>query len=559
MSEQRITMNFSEEWQEAIIGHALRDQTFFLKFREHLSPTWFSKGGYSDIMIGTVKFFEKFNRLPNNANEFVEHHFKNSMGLSLTDVDKYSALVARCAMSSKKYGLDVVVQDLTAWAKMAKLKGSLEAIEQFWSKKKYHDGADFLRGKMVEILGTNFDKDARLSFSDTWEFFKDMARDSEGSCTIGHPHFDELLDPRAKWSSDYTSLEVGSLHRGDLTVFMGPSNSGKTSALVTIAAANIKMKKRIIYFTHEQKDKDIRKKVIQSITGISLNDINDWMRLANKDGTMSTEAQRSDIGQQILAAEVILEEYLVYIPYSKAGEMHVENVINEIKLQQEKLIATKGKGFDMLIEDYPAKLQSKAFNTRKADSRIEMEYVYDQFQILAKELNLHSLVAAQTNREGFKMSNKQNSSGEKRLLDQGDIAESFGVVRIADNVITINRGTEEIKNGTVIFNISKSRSNSTGHQFKSLTKMDRSMTHSPSLECSVLKNGQNIADTIPVLKRELMWSKETVKPSSYEALASITPTKTTSEIADEIMAREMDLSVGVSGEDMTDYFEGDEE
>jgi KaiC/GvpD/RAD55 family RecA-like ATPase len=410
---------------------------------------------------------------------------------------------------------------------------------------------------MVEILNTNFDKDSKIDFSNTWDFFKEMAKDSEGSCTLGHPHFDALLEPRSKWSSDYSTLEVGCLHRGDLTVFMGPSNSGKTSALVTIAAANLKMKKNVIYFTHEQKEKDIRKKIIQSITGIGMDDINAWMNMAAENGEMGLEAKRSEMGQRILAAEAILQKYLTYIPFTKAGEMQVENVVNEIRLQQEKLLASTGRGFDLLIEDYPAKLQAKVFNTRKVDHRVEMEYVYDQFQILAKEMNFHSLVAAQTNREGFKMANKQNGSGEKRLLDQGDIAESFGVARIADNVITINRGMEETKNNTIIFNISKSRSNSTGHQFKSTTKMDRSMTHGPSLECSALRNGNNIPDTIPVLRREAMWVAEDEKTSISKPLH--VETKTTSQMADDLINKELGISIGVSGENTEEFFGDDDE
>ena len=180
--------------------------------------------------------------------------------------------------------------------------------------------------------------------------------------------------------------------------------------------------------------------------------------------------------KEMQIAAPLLSEYLTYIPWVKSGSMYVEDVVDMIK-EKNTYIKSKnnGKGFDLVIDDYPGKLASRATGKNQADHAIKT-HIYDQFVTLAIEEQFHMIVPLQSNRGGYKKA-KELKSGSS-LIDQSDVADAYNIVQRASNVITINSSKLDKEKQVVRYLIDKSRSSQTGKIFVSSTAFDRSTSHS---------------------------------------------------------------------------------
>jgi hypothetical protein len=70
------------------------------------------------------------------------------------------------------------------------------------------------------------------------------------------------------------------------------------------------------------------------------------------------------------------------------------------------------------------------------------------------------LGAIQTNRDGSKIN--KHHSGATRLLVPEDVSESFAVIMMASNVLTLNRSPQAEKLGIATFSVGKTRTNKKG-------------------------------------------------------------------------------------------------
>jgi hypothetical protein len=158
----------------------------------------------------------------------------------------------------------------------------------------------------------------------------------------------------------------------------------------------------------------------------------------------------------------------------------VEDVAAAISLEQEQRIAETGKGFDLVIDDYPAKLLSENMKFSQFQKRNLDEYTYNQFVQLALQYKFHMLVAIQSNRVGARI-NKGQKGVEERLLTMEDANEAFGPMQISTNVITVNRDPWSMANDFLTFHIGKSRGSETGQAIVCKSDYAHAITHSESL------------------------------------------------------------------------------
>lgn len=160
--------------------------------------------------------------------------------------------------------------------------------------------------------------------------------------------------------------------------------------------------------------------------------------------------------------------------------MTIEEVVPIIRMNQEEWATThKGKGFDLLISDYPAILSTQQAQKGNLQMRHKDKIVYDYYVQLALEYKFHSLLAIQTNREGARVNNQEK--GNDRLIHSTDVSESFDPIKEATNIITLNRSPEAKKDNYLIYLIDKSRGSETGISILARTNFAHCITHSEAL------------------------------------------------------------------------------
>lgn len=486
LSPEQWTLPFAERKQEAILGHLLTDQGFFLRSRSLIRPQWFASGHARRIWKIKLDWYEQYERVATveeikNCPEITRE--ENKVRAELT------ACINNAIRETQNYGLDALSHELTTWLRARIFIEGTDKAKQKFNNERYDEAYVAMDESLKSIKEAYFEKDNEVDFSNFRDHFAKQQEERNDGLTFGLKIVDDLLLPG--------NLN-GGLLKGDTTIMLAPTNVGKTTSMITTIVANLKARKRVLFISHEGRPTDLQNKIWCAFLDATLPEI--FEQLSDKEKVKIVER-----------ASLFISKYLTYVPFNKAGGA-VEDVEAIIRRYQERCIAVNGVGYDMLVDDYPAKLttlraQHGGFSKRDIDL-----VVYNYFVQLALEYDFHSLLAIQTNREGAKV-NKGNAD-IRRLLMMEDVSESYGPMQLATNVISINRDPKAKAMNRLTYYIDKSRSNDTGWAIVCRTNYAHAITHSNKLGATYYRGASTMAQKIDDLLRDY-----TNKEIPFEVLA----------------------------------------
>jgi hypothetical protein len=490
-TQSQDTLFLSQVEQDAVIGWMVKDTQFMLKCKHALKQNYFTHSIPAELFSMISAFAEKYGRSPTVAElEGVIH----GRFVSALDYNQRREKALACIAATKQVGLNVLADKMTDWLRIVILKNGIQEAAAIFNKKQYDHAREFVAKKLKDVTEADFHQEERVDYSNPLDFYKKRVQSYKDCCTIGHPDFDEALKPGSRTQDivNYKNVlqkpsTTGGLISGDMTVMVGPSNAGKTTSVVSIIAQNILMRKFVLLVTHEQKDEDIKHKIYQCMSRSTTEQL-DPNRLEKDEDRL----------RSLNFISQMLEIYLVHVHWIKPGKMMVEDVVEMINLRQEKMASKEikngdfvfkefGKGFDLLVDDYPAVLKARALTSKSLSSHEEKGYIYRQFLELGRHHKFHVLVPSQTNRAGFKSSSEDSD----HVLGQGDIADSFAISQVTDNLVTINRGPTDKAKHQIRYYVDKSRSGPTGIMFVSKTDFATSRSMGTDLACTVFEQGSN--------------------------------------------------------------------
>ena len=289
-----------------------------------------------------------------------------------------------------------------------------------------------------------------LSFGDAYHWLQADLEDASKGISTGSKILDMALG--------------GGLFKGETTAILAASNSGKTSLMFTVARHAVMQGKKVLLVTHEDSPKKLRKKFLSAFMAVNRNDLN----------SVGVHQDKKLVRLHLELVSKFLEDHFVYLPYNRVGQMYVEDVCTEIRRRHEDMKLRTGKGFDIVLDDYPQKLKLRK---RGGDDqkRTELAEVYDYFNQLQIELDVHAFLAIQTNREGLKQNMGKLEAKENLGMDV--VGESYGIAQNMGNIITLNRGPEDKKLHTVRLSVAKSRNDLTEVTVNTRTNYGCSLTH----------------------------------------------------------------------------------
>lgn len=405
-------------------------------------PNWFTK----NLMLGAIfsqlcKGYEHYKRHIYSVDEFKNYSF--FLEQTSEDLIKYHQLITRCLLSAKNFDMEKIEKQLTGFLRVSMFKESVEGAAKKYKSQGFDEAYDWTLKRLNDIKDATFEDDEyRLSFQAPKDWIKMQEQRTDDAISTGCANLDQALG--------------GGLFKNETCAIMAPSNVGKTTAMITIARNAILQGKHVLFIIHEGDPQEIRFRILCAFMGIERQTAFNWIKDPEK-------------SQYVMMASEIIDHFLVYIPFIKTGAMFVEDLIGVIKKLSEERVAKNGKGFDIIIDDYPKKLKSRFRSSSKEGLyRNEVSEVYDNFNHLAVELNAHCLLAVQTNRTGLKMNNNKVESDS--LLGMEEIDEAFGIAQNVANVLTLNRSPEDRKNNIIRMNVAKSRNNPTDVAVNSRTK-----------------------------------------------------------------------------------------
>lgn len=500
----------TDQFLLAIIGHCATDISFLKSCMKSLSsneiPAQKESVAVKRIYETLISYVEKYDHLPN------EITIMNECSKKWPDAQEYSAILSaykRSLLIMEQFPKAYVSDNLVGWGRFRVLHKGLEAAAGLFRSGDYTK----VEQRLTKIIKTDlkeieFGSGEFADIKSPLSLVLEKENSSRTAATLGHPDFDRAVYPPSVWGrgpetlrpdelTDLNKATSGSLLPGEITVVIGPSNSGKTTFISTVIASNITMGRKICLVTHEESEREMILKVFKSFiqiddAGISAN-LND-PKLA---GLQSLWRQKTD-------GKFFLREWI------KPGKMYCEDVIDSIESQHEALVASTGKGFDLVIVDYPAKTGSRSKQFKNTFE--EASYVYEQYRLLARKHQFHCLAPVQANRGAYQI-NKLGAG----TLDMDGIAGGFGIGTNADNIISINRSQADLSGHSIKFYIAKCRQGQKGQTFISETNYSIARTHGADFGCYLASPAETAVLDDAFVSQKL---RSTGRPRSKDNLIS---------------------------------------
>lgn len=483
---------------QAIVGHMLKDRSFAERCISQIKPNQFP-GLLSEIVYA----IDDLCKNPNYSHlifnrQIIFQHLVFQKG-NVLDQFKFQNELMECERLADVHPLEIVSDYLEGWLSKIVSIDMANQLAKYVNKSDYKAIKPHIQ-KMSDVVNDIVFRDvadASDNFKGLYEsYLKQDEKKVEKNCTIGHPLFDEMLvkgsaiqnAPSFKFNSHFSQNDsiigagevlaqqtMGGLIVGGSTVVLGTVNSGKTTTICTIASANAIMGKSVLVITLEQAADEIRDKIVSNI----LNKSNYEMRrlcqiVKNMGGPIKAAQENQDLRNFLYAmatVESTISQNIVHIHHNKSSQMtleHVNYLLNQAMVKRKR---ATGKGFDLVIIDYPGRLRLQNIN-KNMPRHDELTLIYQNFIDHAREHEYHTILPVQTNRDGYKVN--QGTNGAGRMLDMGDAAGAFGIIQAADQVISINRTPSDRQSDLIRYMIVKNRAGATDRVFASKTNMENS-------------------------------------------------------------------------------------
>lgn len=491
---------FSEARQRAFLGHAFKNEKFFPQVKDQVKPEWFT-----DVWAGKAwRYMVEYNKdrgICSQLPEFSDYPRLKELGPG--DRLKVIEAIRASIEISADFKLENIIKDLTSWLHASILHAAIEKSARLFNSKELSKAVEIMRDATKKIAETKFHDEEDIDWLNyDNDLKKQKIQITTQGISFGLDMVDERLNPEGKTpevknpnGTTTKSKITGGLLPGDTTVLLAPVNVGKTSCMITVAVHNAMNYKDVLLITHEGRQEDIYKKILMCALEVNERELFD-MHDAIANGNQHVK-QRFDM------VAIKLARYLTYVPMNRPG-LTVEEVIAVIRRRHEERVTKFGEGgYKLLVNDYPANLTTERARGGQLQRRQIDDYIYGDFVQLALELKFHALLAIQTNREANKINSRINNGathdGDYRLLQMEDVAESFGPMMRATNVITVNRSPRDEERGRVTFYICKSRTSEKGIAIVCKSKYACCKTHSNDFGAAWYRGYASMTERIETL------------------------------------------------------------
>lgn len=240
---------------------------------------------------------------------------------------------------------------------------------------------------------------------------------------------------------------IGGFEQRTLNLFMSVTNGGKSMMSHHLISRAIEQRLHVHVTCVEDRVESFVRKIVACLTGISMGVLKSYKDSNNKpDATDKAK---------IIAAKALIHQYVkVDFVYGQGID-----AIHKRKREYDLECIANGTPVPIVdIVDYTGHISGKSFGDKMYE---QMRNAYAARKDYALTANKISFDFAQVNREGNKRMNN-----EEKTLTAADLAGSYDLAQVCDNIISINRNALNIETQTAVLKVAKARDGEVGHEFE---------------------------------------------------------------------------------------------
>jgi len=385
------------------------DLEFFSEIVPLLKPEFFDFPAYKNIFIGVRDYYEKYRKIPSDV--------------ALVD------FIGACVFGSDPEGIDYenAIADINTFDKscIGDRDFILDTIEEF-ARQRAMEAA--IR-KAVAILNKEGD------IAQVEELVKSALLVNR-NIDVGQDYFTDIIDRIARsykednrdrlptaFVTHNRNLE-GGLSRKELAMVVAPPGVGKSLYLVNQGATSLLQGRNVLYVSLEMSEDKIAGRFDSVVTEIR--------NLKTSLGQLRLKERLNEVKEKT-QGRLIIKEF----PTGACNVNQLRSLLVQLKLHKDFTP-------DLLIVDYLELLRPN----RLIDSEYQAQQrIAEELRGLGVEYNCLVWTASQTNRQARRVP----------IITDSELGDSYGKIRPADWVISLNQTQEEYDEGAMRVFVMKAR------------------------------------------------------------------------------------------------------
>lgn len=392
--------SFDKQFTQDILTLLYRDRSFCIQYYARIKGKYFTSGIQKNLFDILYSFYYKYRRLP------TQDEARNQVVKQFWNPTQADLQLAHSTMLDEIYDLPlpdgrVVKDSLTKWIQMAEVSTLI-----FDTVENYKDLDVFdLKKKITDICSISLD-DEDLGISN--KSFLDVLLRMDDS------------DDRLK--TTFTQVDKafgGGMKRGELAVFMGPSNRGKTQVLINMGRGFLIDGHNVLHLSLEMSEDIVARRYLCSMNNMRMRELEGLSKL-------------KDIAKQLNEMTVYTDKNL-RIKHTDANSFTVDDL-------ESYLARLKEVGFntDVLILDYADLLKASG---KHAEERHKLNEIYLALRRLGNQLGIAVVTVSQTNKVGELVDHDTDGTVSyiPKPLSLAHVGEDWRKTHTADYIIGIRR------------------------------------------------------------------------------------------------------------------------
>lgn len=400
----RNSFDFGSDFEGVVFSTILCNDGFYKKFRSLIVEKMFRDSDKMFIIGLVTSYFDRYGEIPSSEtlHELIKRSDYSNIGEAIQLVESVSEV----------RDVGYVADRILLWVRWS-------AIEDVWSSYQTYDSDP-------KQLASQIQEASRIG--DELDMMHSHLSDEDNV----DGEFEVIKTP---WQWLNGELKGGVLV-GDLAVVLTVIGGGKTTTLVNLARSAIEQGKFVIYFTFEDGERKIKRRLTQAITGMTLEELLTLhpryiSRMRNK--VLEQAGGRCDI-KDLMSRRSTVEDAASFI-------QTIQDASN--------------RKVDMVITDYADRFKPQG---RYFEPRHALREIFEDCKWMARSLSIVHWTARQANK----------TRAGKEIVSIEHAGEAFGTMESPDVVIGMGQSLEDEKIGRISLFTAKLR-DSEDHMIRSLT------------------------------------------------------------------------------------------
>jgi len=400
--------------EQTILRQLMSSQTFAEQVTPYLKQEYFPSNSCASIYTVFLSFFEKYRQLPSfTAVRLGIDELSDIPESAVKEITSTLAHIETTAPLNEDTQSEYLLKETEKFcqdrALYCALRKSVSMLDD--PKASPHAIPDILK----EALAVSFDTHVGHDFFAQAEERFDFYHQAESRLPFDLNIFNEMTK--------------GGVPAKTLNIVLAGTNVGKSLFLVHLAAACLRMSKKVLYITLEMAEERIAERIDANMLDIPMDDLIALPR--------ERYLKKLQTLQQTSTGRIIIKEY----PTATAHSGHFRALLHELKMKQNFTP-------DILFVDYLSICASARIKMGNAiNSYTYNKFIAEELRGLAVEQNMPIWTAAQFNRQGFASSDP----------DLSNVGESFGIPQTADFMLALTTSEELERNNQIQAYVLKNR------------------------------------------------------------------------------------------------------